>query len=285
MREIAADTGLSIATVSRVINGHPHVAPDTRERVEQAVARLGVARAQPAKPAAVPDAVPRRRIRALPVPGDRLLRTDRLVDRRDTAAARSTSDPRCRRGAPAGDRAPDPARPGGHRRRHPHPAAGAGERNSKHCGATGFPFVVVDPAHTPAPRHPGRIGRPLHRGPGDDRAPVELGHRRIGVVAGPTQLARREVTAGRAHLGAGRRRRAGRSRARPSPSPRPSSVSAPRSELLDLPRPAHRHHRVQRQGRGRCARGRRRTRPARARRTCRSPASTTSTWPASRPRG
>jgi LacI family transcriptional regulator len=41
VRDIAAETGLSIATVSRVINGHPHVAPHTRDAVQRAIARLG----------------------------------------------------------------------------------------------------------------------------------------------------------------------------------------------------------------------------------------------------
>jgi LacI family transcriptional regulator len=41
VRAIAAETGLSIATVSRVLNGGGNVAPDTRERVRQVVDRLG----------------------------------------------------------------------------------------------------------------------------------------------------------------------------------------------------------------------------------------------------
>ncbi|MDQ1681799.1 MAG: LacI family transcriptional regulator [Frankiaceae bacterium] len=40
VRAVAADTGVSIATVSRVLNGHAHVAPDTRRRVQEAVDRL-----------------------------------------------------------------------------------------------------------------------------------------------------------------------------------------------------------------------------------------------------
>jgi LacI family transcriptional regulator len=41
VRDIAAETGLSIATVSRVLNGHPHVAPHTRDTVQRTIARLG----------------------------------------------------------------------------------------------------------------------------------------------------------------------------------------------------------------------------------------------------
>jgi DNA-binding LacI/PurR family transcriptional regulator len=41
MADVAARAGVSHQTVSRVINGHPHVAPQTRERVERAIAELG----------------------------------------------------------------------------------------------------------------------------------------------------------------------------------------------------------------------------------------------------
>src|ERR1700747_1896382 len=38
VRDIAAQTGVSIATVSRVLNGRDHVAPQTRDLVRAAVA-------------------------------------------------------------------------------------------------------------------------------------------------------------------------------------------------------------------------------------------------------
>ncbi|HYO35904.1 MAG TPA: LacI family DNA-binding transcriptional regulator [Geodermatophilus sp.] len=41
MSDVAALAGVSQQTVSRVVNGSPHVAPRTRERVEQAIAQLG----------------------------------------------------------------------------------------------------------------------------------------------------------------------------------------------------------------------------------------------------
>lgn len=41
VREVAAAAGVSTQTVSRVINDHPHIRPETRERVEVAMAELG----------------------------------------------------------------------------------------------------------------------------------------------------------------------------------------------------------------------------------------------------
>jgi LacI family transcriptional regulator len=47
VRDVAAETGLSIATVSRVLNGQANVAPHTREVVLRAVGRLGEAAPRP----------------------------------------------------------------------------------------------------------------------------------------------------------------------------------------------------------------------------------------------
>jgi LacI family transcriptional regulator len=49
VRAIAAETGLSIATVSRVINGGENVAADTRDRVLEVVDRLGGRAPEPRK--------------------------------------------------------------------------------------------------------------------------------------------------------------------------------------------------------------------------------------------
>ncbi|PZR77444.1 MAG: hypothetical protein DLM65_15700 [Candidatus Aeolococcus gillhamiae] len=54
VRDLAAETGVSIATVSRVLNNQAHVAPDTRDLVQRAVERLG---AQAPGPRTAPDRV------------------------------------------------------------------------------------------------------------------------------------------------------------------------------------------------------------------------------------
>ena len=40
IRDVAAEAGVSVKTVSRVLNDHPYVRPDTRARVDQAMRRL-----------------------------------------------------------------------------------------------------------------------------------------------------------------------------------------------------------------------------------------------------
>ena len=55
VRAIAAQSGVSIATVSRVLTGQTNVAPETRELVQRTVEQLGAqapapARANPAPP-------------------------------------------------------------------------------------------------------------------------------------------------------------------------------------------------------------------------------------------
>src|SRR5258708_18495073 len=58
VRAIAAETGLSIATVSRVLNGGENVAPDTRQRVRQVVERLGDRAPEPRRRAQPPATRP-----------------------------------------------------------------------------------------------------------------------------------------------------------------------------------------------------------------------------------
>src|SRR6266576_1436494 len=51
VRDIAAQTGVSIATVSRVLNGRDHVAPETRDLVRTAAERLRAGPLRPQGPA------------------------------------------------------------------------------------------------------------------------------------------------------------------------------------------------------------------------------------------
>src|SRR5215475_9415644 len=58
VRAIAAETGLSIATISRVLNGGDNVASATRERVLQVVERLGDRAPEPRRRSPAPATAP-----------------------------------------------------------------------------------------------------------------------------------------------------------------------------------------------------------------------------------
>src|SRR6266496_492758 len=175
VRDIAAQTGVSIATVSRVLNGRDHVAPQTRALVRAAAERL---RASPARAAA--GAVYLRCPYLLTdyfglivsaVAETLALHSRAVLLDAGTAAQRASVLPSL------------PFRPG---------IAGAivilppepGEQLAA-LRARGFPLVVVDP-RTPVPRDIAAVSAAHFAGARSMTAHlVALGHRRIGVIAGP----------------------------------------------------------------------------------------------------
>jgi LacI family transcriptional regulator len=182
VRDIAAQTGVSIATVSRVLNDQEHVAPQTRELVQRAVRRLGdqapAPRTAPARVAA----------------GAVFLRCPYLLTDYFGLIVSSIAETLELHGRPlllnAGEAAQEAsvlpslaARPG---------VSGAiivlPPEPSEQLVALrtrGFPFVVVDP-RTPMPRDIAAVSAAHFAGARSiSRHVVGLGHRRIGVIAGP----------------------------------------------------------------------------------------------------
>ena len=187
VRDIAAQTGVSIATVSRVLNGRAHVAPETRELVQHAAEQL---RARP--PGARTD--PARPRSASTVQGAVYLRCPYILTDYFGLIVSSIAETLALHGravildaGTAGQQAtvlPSlPSRPG---------VAGAivilppeaGEQLAA-LRARGFPFVVVDP-RTPPPRDIAAVSAAHFAGARSVTAHlVQLGHRRIGMIAGP----------------------------------------------------------------------------------------------------
>ncbi|WP_199509443.1 LacI family DNA-binding transcriptional regulator [Nucisporomicrobium flavum] len=183
VREVAAATGVSIATVSRVLNGRGNVAPETRELVEQALERLGAAG-------------PRPRAAARAATGPVFVRCPYLLTDYFGVIVSSVAETLELHGRTvllnAGEAAQEahvltrlPNRPG---------IAGAvlilppePAEDLAALRARQFPFVVVDP-RVPPPRDTLAVSAAHAAGARALTAHLtSLGHRRIGVIAGPDE--------------------------------------------------------------------------------------------------
>jgi LacI family transcriptional regulator len=182
VRDVAAETGVSIATVSRVLNNQAHVAPHTRDLVQRAVERLS---AQAPGPRTSPARVTQ---------GSVYLRCPYLLTDYFGLIVSSIAETLELHGRPlllnAGEAAQRAAvlptlasRPG---------ISGAiivlppePSEQLVDLRVRGFPFVVVDP-RAPMPRDIAAVSAAHFAGARSiTRHLVDLGHRRVGVIAGP----------------------------------------------------------------------------------------------------
>ena len=183
VRDVATVTGVSIATVSRVLNGHPNVAAPTRDLVLHAVSDLG-------QRAPLPRATPATRsgpvfVRCPYVLTDYFGLVVSAVAEALELHGRSVL-------LDAGEHAAST-----------HPLLGLASRadvagavlvlppeRSAELAAlrrTGFPFVVVDP-RTPPPPEVAAVSAAHAAGARRVTAHLlQLGHRRIGVIGGPRE--------------------------------------------------------------------------------------------------
>jgi LacI family transcriptional regulator len=199
VRAIAAETGLSIATISRVLNGGGNVATDTRERVRQVVERLGDRAPEPRR------RVPPRATRPPVLVRCPYLLTDyfghivtsiaetlalhgqsMLLDAGDAVVKSTVIRELPRRGDAYGAVLILP----------PEPRA-----DLEALAARSYPLVVVDP-RTAVPRGMVSISAAHFSGArAVTRHLIELGHRQIGVITGPPHWHTRDDRVG-GHLAA-----------------------------------------------------------------------------------
>ncbi|HEY1624673.1 MAG TPA: LacI family DNA-binding transcriptional regulator [Streptosporangiaceae bacterium] len=199
VRAIAAETGLSIATVSRVINGGGNVASDTRDRVRQVVERLGdrapePRRRSPARATRLPVFVRCPYLltdyfghivtsiaETLAVHGHGM-----LLDAGDAVVTSSAVRELPGRGDAYGAVLILP----------PEPRA-----DLEALAARGYPFVVVDPRIAVPPGMVSISAAHFSGARAITRHLIELGHRRIGVITGPPYWRTRDDRVG-GHLAA-----------------------------------------------------------------------------------
>jgi LacI family transcriptional regulator len=196
VRDIASETGLSIATVSRVLNNHAHVAARTRELVQQAVERLGARAPSPRTDSERLSTTPTAVYVRCPYPltghfgliVSSIAETIQLhgrqlvLDAGKTAQHDEVLSALPHRTDIAGAiliRPPEPRKRLG------------GLRDA------GFPFVIADPCSAVPRDIPAVSAAHFRGGRTVTQHLAELGHRRIGVLAGPHKgLAGRDRLAG-----------------------------------------------------------------------------------------
>jgi len=184
VREVAASTGVSIATVSRVLNGHPHVAEATRERVQGAIQQLGLPtpRRRPASrrsqrlgvyvrcPYVLTDyfgLIVSSIAETLELHGRHV-----ILDAGEAAQQMTVLPTLARRPDVGGAIVILPLEP---------------TEEIVKLRDGGLPFVVIDP-RTPLPRDIAAVSAAHFAGARSLTSHlVELGHRRIGVIAGPDE--------------------------------------------------------------------------------------------------
>jgi LacI family transcriptional regulator len=191
VRDIAAQTGVSIATVSRVLNGRDHVAPETRDLVRTAAERLRAGSRWAPGPARVATGAIYLRCPyvltdyfglIVSAVAETLALHGRavLLDAGTAAQQASVLPSLASRPGIAGAIVILPPEPG---------------EQLAALRARGFALVVVDP-RTPVPRDIAAVSAAHFAGARSMTAHLAgLGHRRIGVIAGP-----RNWLAGQARL-------------------------------------------------------------------------------------
>ncbi|HYP73665.1 MAG TPA: LacI family DNA-binding transcriptional regulator [Microbacterium sp.] len=181
LAEIAAEAGVSLATMSKVLNGRTDVAPATRERLEGHLARHGYQR-RSAPPRSETIELVFHELEAI-----WSMEVIRGVEAVAHAAGLSVVL------TVSGDRhSPAPDWIDGVLRRRPLGVvlvfSDLAQPHREKLRSRGVPFTIVDPAGDPAPDVPSVGSANWSGGLMATRHLIELGHRRIAAITGPEDM-------------------------------------------------------------------------------------------------
>ena len=274
LAEIATEVGVSLSTISKVLNGRPDVSAPTRTKVEATLAEPRVPASQDGAVRESPHRARLPRARGGLVDGDHPRRREcRDRARHERRAHRERQPARARR--PSGSRA----------------SCVAARSASCSCSPTcrpstarvlrsrAIPFVIIDPAGDPSPDVPSIGSANWSGGLMATRHLIELGHTQIAAITGP---GRHDVLA-RAHrrlpLGdelGGPRRSTRTGSASATSTPRAASCTAASCSTVTTARPPSSRAATCRRSAcsRRCAGS-----ACGCPKTCRWSATTTSRWP------
>ncbi|MGL4255137.1 MAG: LacI family DNA-binding transcriptional regulator [Microbacterium sp.] len=181
LAEIAAEAGVSLATMSKVLNGRTDVAPATRARLEEHLNRHGYRRRTSAQRSEVVELV----FHELE-PSWSMEVIEGVEDVAHAAGLSVVLTVSGDRHAPSADWID------GVLRRRPVGVvlvfSDIEERYREKLRSRGIPFVIVDPAGDPSPDVPSVGSATWSGGLMATRHLIELGHRRIAAITGPEDM-------------------------------------------------------------------------------------------------
>lgn len=181
LAQIAAEAGVSLATISKVLNGRDDVAAATRTKVERHLAQRGYTRRSARKPATFIELVFHELESSWSI---------EIIQGVQQAAAEAGFSVVL---TVSGDRhAPDADWIDGVLQRRPAAIvlvfSNLADGDSERLRSRGIPFVILDPAGDPTPGVPSVGSANWAGGMAATRHLIELGHTRIAAITGPADM-------------------------------------------------------------------------------------------------
>jgi LacI family transcriptional regulator, xylobiose transport system transcriptional regulator len=182
LAQIAETAGVSVPTVSKVLNGRQDVSPPTRQRIERLLEAHGYRRTSRAAPEAPLIEIVFHELDAIWAM-ELILGVETIAKENDASLVLTQSGTR---------HAPGPEWIEGVLRRRPLGVilvfSTLPREYKQQLRSRSIPFVIIDPAGDPEPDVPSVGSANWSGGLAATRHLIELGHRRIGIITGPEDM-------------------------------------------------------------------------------------------------